>query len=140
VPSLECECVYKLDLDIVVCAKDRAETLQSLLPQILREIPFRNLIVIYGSSKDRTKEVAEEYTAKVFWDGDKGLGAARRLLLKTGLNDFFGISTILRSPQSSEPAYMVTDASLLSLTGATYGKRVVKTGVVTTRYFGVRWF
>jgi glycosyltransferase involved in cell wall biosynthesis len=68
-----------MNLDVVVCAKNRAQVLERVLQQITHEVPFRDLIVIYGSSKDRTKEVAEKYTKKVFWDGDKGLGAARNL-------------------------------------------------------------
>jgi glycosyltransferase involved in cell wall biosynthesis len=72
--------VFKaMDLDVVVCAKNRAKTLEGVLKQIIREVPFRDLIVIYASSKDATKEIAEKYTKKVFWDGDKGLGAARNL-------------------------------------------------------------
>jgi glycosyltransferase involved in cell wall biosynthesis len=67
------------DLDVVVCVKNRAETLERVLRQIVREIPFRDLIVIYGTSNDETKEIAEKYTNKVFWDGDRGLGAARNL-------------------------------------------------------------
>ncbi len=73
-----CE-VKTMDLDVVVCAKNRAEMLGRVLQQIICEIPFRELIVIYASSKDKTKEVAEKYTKKVFWDEDKGLGAARNL-------------------------------------------------------------
>lgn len=73
-------CVVKtMDLDVVVCAKNRAETMERVLQQIIREIPFRELIVIYASSEDRTKEVAEKYTKKVFWDEDRGIGAARNL-------------------------------------------------------------
>ena len=53
--------------------------MERVLRQIIREVPFRKLIVIYGSSKDETKRIAEKYTKKVFWDGDKGLGAARNL-------------------------------------------------------------
>jgi len=68
-----------MDLDIVICAKNRAEAMERVLRQIIREVPFRELIVIYGSSKDGTKEIAEKYTENVFWDGDKGLGAARNL-------------------------------------------------------------
>ncbi|MEM2589284.1 MAG: glycosyltransferase family 2 protein [Candidatus Bathyarchaeia archaeon] len=68
-----------MNVDVVVCVKDRAKSLDRLLQQIVREIPYKNLIVIYGSSKDETKEVAEKYTNQVFWDGDKGLGAARKL-------------------------------------------------------------
>ena len=71
--------VKKLDLDVVVCAKNRATQLERVLKQIIHEIPFKDLIVIYGSSKDKTREVAERYATKVFWDGDKGLGAARNL-------------------------------------------------------------
>jgi glycosyltransferase involved in cell wall biosynthesis len=71
--------VKTMDLDVVVCAKNRAEMLERVLQQIIREIPFRELIVIYASSEDRTKEVAEKYTKKVFWDEDRGLGAARNL-------------------------------------------------------------
>lgn len=68
-----------MDLDVVICAKNRAEVLERVLQQTIHEVPFRELIVIYGSSKDRTKEIAEKYTKKVFWDLDKGLGAARNL-------------------------------------------------------------
>jgi glycosyltransferase involved in cell wall biosynthesis len=68
-----------MNLDVVVCAKNQAQMLEQVLQQIIREVPFRDLIVIYGSSKDRTKEIAEKYSEKVFWDGDKGLGAARNL-------------------------------------------------------------
>ncbi len=42
-------------------------------------MPHKNLIVIYGSSKDTTQQVAEKYTRQVFWDEDHGLGAARAL-------------------------------------------------------------
>jgi glycosyltransferase involved in cell wall biosynthesis len=68
-----------MNLDVVVCAKNRAEMLERVLQQIIREIPFRELIVIYASLQDGTKEVAEKYTKKVFWDEDRGLGAARNL-------------------------------------------------------------
>jgi glycosyltransferase involved in cell wall biosynthesis len=77
--TIENERVSGMDLDVVVCAKNRAQMLERVLQQITREVPFRELIVIYASSKDRTKEIAEKYTKKVFWDGDKGLGAARNL-------------------------------------------------------------
>ena len=68
-----------MSIDVVVCAKNRAKMLDSLLPQVTHEIPLRNLIVIYGTSQDQTKETALQYTNKVFWDEDKGLGAARNL-------------------------------------------------------------
>jgi GT2 family glycosyltransferase len=72
--------VFKaMDLDVVICAKGRAEMLERVLQQIICEVPFRDLIVIYASSQDGTKEIAEKHTKRVFWDGDKGLGAARNL-------------------------------------------------------------
>jgi len=70
---------WTMNVDVVVCVKNRAESLDRVLQQIVHEIPFKNLIIIYGSSKDKTKEVAERYTSQVFWDEDKGLGAARKL-------------------------------------------------------------
>jgi glycosyltransferase involved in cell wall biosynthesis len=76
-----------MDLDVVVCAKNRAEKLEQVLRQIIHEIPFRDLIVIYGSSKDGTKQVAEKYTKKVFWDGDEGLGAARSLGIRKATSE-----------------------------------------------------
>jgi glycosyltransferase involved in cell wall biosynthesis len=66
-------------LDVVICVKNQAIQLNRILHQISREIPYNNLIVIYGSSNDNTKNVAEKYTNKVFWDEDKGLGYARKL-------------------------------------------------------------
>jgi glycosyltransferase involved in cell wall biosynthesis len=71
-----------MNLDVVICAKNEAESLEQVLEQVIREVPFSNLIVIYGSSRDRTKVIAEKYTKNVFWDGDKGLGAARALGIK----------------------------------------------------------
>jgi glycosyltransferase involved in cell wall biosynthesis len=76
-----------MDLDVVVCAKNRAEMLERVLQQIIRQIPFRNLIVIYATSKDGTKQVAEKYTKKVFWDGDRGLGAARNLGIRKAVSE-----------------------------------------------------
>jgi O-antigen biosynthesis protein len=69
----------KLNLDVVVCVKNQALLLNRVLQQIVEYIPFKNLIVIYGKSIDKTKEIAERFTKNVFWDGDKGLGTARNL-------------------------------------------------------------
>jgi len=71
-----------LDMDVVVCAKNQAKTMDQVLHQIVRDIPFKNLIVVYGPSTDNTRETAEQHTDKVFYDGDKGLGAARSLGIK----------------------------------------------------------
>jgi glycosyltransferase involved in cell wall biosynthesis len=68
-----------MNLDVVVCAKNRAETLRQVLPQIISKVPFKNLIVVYGTSTDGTEYIARKYTPNVFWDEDKGLGAARNL-------------------------------------------------------------
>ena len=76
-----------MDLDVVVCVKNRAENLNRLLAQIVRQVPFENLIVIYATSTDGTKEVAEKYTDKVFWDEDKGLGAARNLGMRKATSE-----------------------------------------------------
>lgn len=62
--------------------------LEHVLRQIIREIPLNNLIVVYGSSKDKTKEVAEKFTKNVFWDEDKGLGAARNLGIRMASSTF----------------------------------------------------
>jgi glycosyltransferase involved in cell wall biosynthesis len=77
-----------MNLDVVVCAKNRAEMLERVLQQIIREIPFRKLIVIYASSEDRTRQVAEKYTKEVFWDEDRGLGAARNLGIRKTASEF----------------------------------------------------
>ncbi len=68
-----------MHLDVVICVKNQAEQLERILNQITRQIPYDNLIVVYGSSKDNTKDVAKKYTSNVFWDEDKGLGHARKL-------------------------------------------------------------
>lgn len=76
-----------MNLDVVVCAKNQAKPMVRILHQIIREVPFKNLIVVYGSSKDQTKETAEKYTDNVFWDGDKGLGAARNIGMKKATSE-----------------------------------------------------
>jgi cellulose synthase/poly-beta-1,6-N-acetylglucosamine synthase-like glycosyltransferase len=53
----------------------------------MHQIPFENLIVVYGTSLDSTKETAYKYTNNVFWDGDKGLGAARSLGVKKATSE-----------------------------------------------------
>ena len=68
-----------MKVDVVVCTKNQAKALDQVLTQIVREIPFENLIVVYGNSTDNTREIASKYTDKVFWDADKGLGAARNM-------------------------------------------------------------
>ena len=68
-----------LGIDVVVCAKNREKPIANLLRQITSEIPIENLIVVYGTSSDRTREVALQFTDKVYWDEDEGLGAARNL-------------------------------------------------------------
>jgi glycosyltransferase involved in cell wall biosynthesis len=74
-------------MDVVVCVKNDAKGLEMILRQILHEIPFQNLIVVYGSSLDDTRRIAEKYTDKVFWDEDKGLGAARNLGIKKATSE-----------------------------------------------------
>jgi len=66
-----------LDLDVVVCAKNQASYLDRILKQIVVEIPHKTLIVVYGSSQDKTCKVAQKYADKTIWDENKGLGAAR---------------------------------------------------------------
>jgi glycosyltransferase involved in cell wall biosynthesis len=68
-----------MEVDVVIATKNQAQSLEKLLKQVVHQIPFRNLIIVYGSSRDNTKSIAEKYTDKVFWDEDKGLGAARAL-------------------------------------------------------------
>ena len=68
-----------LGIDVIVCAKNREIPMANVLRQITNEIPVENLIVIYGTSSDRTRETALKYTEKVYWDEDEGLSAARNL-------------------------------------------------------------
>lgn len=76
-----------MNVDVVVCTKNQANSLNRVLQQIVREIPFQKLIIVYGSSADETKEIAEKYTDNVFWDGDKGLGAARNLGMRKATSE-----------------------------------------------------
>jgi len=76
-----------LNVDVVVCVKNQAKALNRVLRQIVSEIPFKNLIVIYGTSIDDTREIARKYTNMVFWDGDRGLGAARNLGMKKAASE-----------------------------------------------------
>ena len=77
----------KANVDVVVCAKNCANLLDRVLRQITKEVPFKNLIVVYASSTDGTEKVAKRYTDKVFWDGDKGLGFARNLGMRKATSE-----------------------------------------------------
>lgn len=68
-----------MELDVVICVRNQGKVLDRLMRQLPRYVPFKNLIVVYGDSADDTKSIAEKYTSLVFWDGNKGLGAARKL-------------------------------------------------------------
>lgn len=70
------------EIDILVCAKNRASLLERLLKYLASELPYKSLIVIYASSVDETKKIALKYADKAFWDGDKGLGAARNMAIR----------------------------------------------------------
>ncbi|MGQ9507717.1 MAG: glycosyltransferase [Candidatus Bathycorpusculaceae bacterium] len=80
-----------MKVDVVVCAKNQAVCLERVLKQIIRYVPFENLIVVYGTSKDNTREIAEKYATKVFWDEDKGLGAARALGIEKATSEFVAL-------------------------------------------------
>jgi glycosyltransferase involved in cell wall biosynthesis len=72
---------------VVVCAKNQAKQLDRVLRQIVRNVPFKDLIVIYATSVDGTEKTAKKYTNNVFWDEDKGLGAARNLGIKKATSE-----------------------------------------------------
>jgi cellulose synthase/poly-beta-1,6-N-acetylglucosamine synthase-like glycosyltransferase len=76
-----------MGIDVVVCAKNSENTMENMLRQIRREIPVENLIIIYGTSFDHTKEISLKYTDKVYWDEDKGLGAARNLGIRKSASE-----------------------------------------------------
>ena len=81
-----------LGIDVVVCAKNREKPIANLLRQITSEIPIENLIVVYGTSSDRTREVALQFTDKVYWDEDEGLGAARNLGIRKSSSEIVSVT------------------------------------------------
>jgi hypothetical protein len=73
-----------MNVDVVVCTKNSAKSMKRGMQQIADEIPFKNLIVIYGSSADGTKDISEEYTGNVFWARALEAGLAGCNIIITG--------------------------------------------------------
>lgn len=69
-------------IDVVICTKNNAKTLGSVLKRIVKYVPMNRLIVIDGGSNDGTVEIAKKFGAEVYFDGGKGLGYARNMALK----------------------------------------------------------
>ena len=68
-----------MGIDVIVLAKNSERTMGNILRQLRSQVPIENLIIVYGTSRDKTREIALQYTEQVYWDEDKGLGAARNL-------------------------------------------------------------
>jgi glycosyltransferase involved in cell wall biosynthesis len=87
-----------MKVDVVVCAKNSAETLRPVLERVLRYVPVNRLIVIDGESDDGTVKIAEEFGAEIHSDGGKGLGYARNMalsLVETPIFAFIDADTLI---------------------------------------------
>ena len=75
--------------DVVIAAKDVADTL-GVCCEALRKIAYlNNLIIVVGKSKDSTREVAEEHGDVIVQDRGEGIGEAREVGLKSVETKFF---------------------------------------------------
>lgn len=67
-----------LPISVIVIAKNAASTLDECLSAVQYNSPAE-LIVVDGDSTDGTKELARQYTPRIYSDGGGGKGLARQL-------------------------------------------------------------
>jgi len=87
-----------MKVDVVVCAKNNAETIRPVLERVLRYVPVNRLILIDGESGDETVKIAEGFGAEIYSDGGKGLGYARNTalsLVETPIFAFIDADTLI---------------------------------------------
>lgn len=65
-------------ISVVVCARNRAETIADCLDAVQSNEPFE-VIVVDGNSTDGTWEIASSYTSHIVSDAGAGLAAARQM-------------------------------------------------------------
>jgi GT2 family glycosyltransferase len=76
--------------------------------------------VIYGTSIDETKEIAEKYTNNVFWDHDLGLGAARNLGMRKAKSEIVAMidsDVILTKSWYQQLITLFSDPKVAAVTG-----------------------
>ena len=70
-----------LDVSVVVCCKNAADTIADCLKSIKANNP-KEIILVDGKSIDKTTELAKPYVTKIFEDPGKSLAMARNYGLK----------------------------------------------------------
>jgi glycosyltransferase involved in cell wall biosynthesis len=68
----------KLPISVIIPTKNAENCINECLASIRQNNPAE-IIVVDGNSKDRTLEIARNYTEKIFSDGGKGTSAAHQL-------------------------------------------------------------
>lgn len=86
-----------LDVSVVICTKNAAETIEAVLQPILAQRPLE-IIIVDGHSIDTTVEMARPYATRVVIDPGKGLAVARNLGLRAAKGEyvcFIGADNVL---------------------------------------------
>jgi len=89
--------ITSLDISAVVCSLDAEDTIEECLSS-LRKYNIGEIILVDGSSTDRTIEIASKYTNLIFPDPGKGLAIARNIGISHAKKKYilnFGCDNIL---------------------------------------------
>ena len=85
------------EISAVVCSLNAEETIYKCLKSI-QENGITEIILVDGNSIDRTKDIAKEFTNKIYNDPGKGLAIARNLGISKASREYilnFGCDNIL---------------------------------------------
>jgi glycosyltransferase involved in cell wall biosynthesis len=123
-----------LDVSVIVPAKDAEPMLEECLDSVARAEP-REIILVDGLSRDRTRDIARRYGARVLSDGGRGLPAARDLGVRAARSEVVAlIDTDVVLPDGALAAlleefhadgYTGLQAGLLSTGGPGYWGRAL---------------
>lgn len=117
----------KVPVSVIIVARNSEKTIDDCMKSVRRNNPAE-IILVDGNSTDRTVDLANRYTEKVYSDGGKGLNYARQLGAEQGTQEYLAyvdsdviltdsaLATMLAELQGSDCISMLAQ----EITGAEY--------------------
>ncbi len=120
-------------VSVVICVKDREALIGDALRSIVQNHPHE-IVVVDGQSKDRTVEIARQFTDRIVSDNGGGLAAARQLGAETATQPYVmyvdsdvvlgeGCITALVEELEADPGLASSRADIRNLLKTSYWSR-----------------
>lgn len=109
-----------MKISVVVLAKNEEKYLPSCLKALRQQLLRPEIIVVYGTSKDRTVQIAKKLADKVIFDHDKGFTPARNIGWKVCSGDvvaYCDADTLPKRDWTLKIAKHFENPELLALSG-----------------------